>query len=57
LRRQIAKLEFHMSGSWREERDIFSKKKSKRIYKHITREHESKHAACSTNFNFDDMGI
>jgi len=27
------------------------------MYKHITTEYESKHAACSMNFNFDDMGI
>jgi len=40
-----------------ERRELYLyKKKLRRIYKHIT-EYESKYAACSTNFNFDDMGI
>jgi hypothetical protein len=28
-----------------------------RIYEHITKQHESKHAVSNMNFNFDDMGI
>ena len=56
MRRQIASWRFicYVHGG---KRVIFSAKKSRRIYKHITTEHESKHAACSMNFNFDDMGI
>jgi hypothetical protein len=57
IKKTDCKLAFHILGSRREESYMSAKKKSRRIYKHTKTEHESKHAACSMNFNFDDMGI